>query len=86
MATLPSHLTQNGISVILYEIAMKGNNEESNPQSELSFEKLRTYEGFENVTEEEAQIQIEIIKKLARILHYMYMNEQQMNNDINKEL
>ena len=74
------------MNVILYEIAMKGDKEESNPQSELSFEKLRTYKGFENVTEEEAQIQIEIIRKLARILHYMYMNEQQMNNDKNEEL
>lgn len=65
---------------------MKRNDKVNNPQSELTYEKLKTYDGFENVTEEEAQVQIEIIRKLARILHYMYMNEQQMNNDKNEEL
>ena len=60
---------------------MKSGIEGSNPQSELSFEKLKKYKGFENSTEEEAQKQIEIIKKLAKILYYLYQNEQQMNTN-----
>ena len=63
---------------------MNSSIEGSNPQSELSFEKLKTYKGFENSTEEEAQKQIEIIKKLAKILYCMYMDEQQKNNNQNE--
>ena len=49
-------------------------------KEELTIEKLRAYDGFENSTEAEAIQQIEIVKKLAKILHCMFMNEQQMNN------
>lgn len=58
---------------------MKNDNEVN--KTELTYEKLKKYKGFENSTEQEAIKQIEIIKKLAKILYYMYMNEQQMNNN-----
>ncbi len=53
-------------------------------KTELTYEKLKTYKGFENSTEEEAVKQIEAIKTLAKILYYMYMNEQQENNNQNE--
>lgn len=37
-------------------------------QSNLTPEKLRTFKGFETVSDEEAKVHIEIIKRLARIL------------------
>lgn len=49
-------------------------------KADLTHEKLKQYKGFENSTKEEAIKQIEIIKKLAKILYYMYMNEQKINN------
>ena len=52
-------------------------------KTELTYEKLKTYKGFENVTEAEAVKEIEIIKKLAKILYYMYLKEQK-NGDNKK--
>ena len=52
------------------------NSVNKNSNSELTIEKLRTYKGFENITEEEAQIHIIAIKKLARVLYGIYLNEQ----------
>ena len=52
--------------------------------NELTIEKLRGYKDFENSTEEEAIQQIEIIKKLARILHHLYMHEEQAKNHQNE--
>lgn len=49
-------------------------------KKDLTYEKLKQYKGFENSTEAEAMQQIEIIKRLAKILYYMYMNEQKINN------
>lgn len=43
-----------------------------NSHSELTVEKLRTYKGFETVSEEEALIFIENIKAFAKILFGMY--------------
>lgn len=59
---------------------MKSNKVGNSPKSELNHEKLKTYKGFENTTEEQAEKQIAIIKRLAKILYYLYMNEQQKNN------
>ncbi len=59
---------------------MKGNKVVNSPHSELNHQKLKTYKGFENATEEEAEKQILIIKRLAKILYYLYMNEQQTKN------
>jgi hypothetical protein len=57
---------------------MKTTNRESIPFNEgLTYEKLKTYKGFENITEQEAEREIEIIRRLAKILYYIYMNEQQ---------
>jgi hypothetical protein len=46
-----------------------------NSNSELTVEKLRGYKGFENISEEEAQIHIENIKRYARILLGKYRND-----------
>ncbi len=53
--------------------AKKSVNQNSN--SELTIEKLRTYKGFENFTEEQAQIAILNIKRLAKLLFGMYSND-----------
>ncbi len=68
----------------LWNVAMKNNDRVNLPQSELTYEDLKKYEGFENSTEEEAQKQIDIIKKLAKIMYYMYMNEKQINTNQNE--
>lgn len=52
-----------------------------NSNSELTTEKLRTYKGFENVTDEEAIIHIIAIKKLARVLFGIYLNTKDKNSD-----
>lgn len=52
------------------------NSVKQNSNSELTIEKLRTYKGFENITETEAEIHIIAIKKLARVLYGVYLNEQ----------
>lgn len=44
-------------------------------QTELTYQKLKTYKGFENITEEESVKQIEGIKKLAKILFHLYETE-----------
>lgn len=46
---------------------------------ELTYEKLKTYKGFENSTEEEAEKQIYAIKKLAKILFYLYLSDEHNN-------
>ncbi|HWY09919.1 MAG TPA: hypothetical protein VN026_01275 [Bacteroidia bacterium] len=45
-------------------------------QTELTFEKLKTYKGFENMSEEESTKQIEAIKKMAKVMFHLYENEQ----------
>jgi hypothetical protein len=47
----------------------------------LTYEKLKSYKGFENVTEEEAKNEIQTIKKLARILHFLMLEEQRKENE-----
>jgi hypothetical protein len=54
--------------------------ENQNGRTNLTPEKLRTYKGFENISDDEALIQIEIIKKLARILKGIYIKQNGMNN------
>src|ERR1700740_1854790 len=49
-------------------------------QTELTFETLKQYKGFENVREAEASKQIETIKRLAKVLYYLHINEQNTNN------
>ena len=50
-----------------------------NSNSELTIEKLRTYKGFENFTEEQAQIAIVNIKRLAKILFGIYSKDNPSN-------
>ena len=45
-------------------------------QTELNYEKLKTYKGLEDITEEESAKHIESIKKMAKILFYLHQNEQ----------
>ncbi|MDP2385676.1 MAG: hypothetical protein Q8M29_04855 [Bacteroidota bacterium] len=59
---------------------MKAINQGGEPFNKgLTYEKLKQYKGFENITEEEAEEQITIIKKLAKILYYLYVHEEQKN-------
>ena len=44
--------------------------------NELTTEKLRTYKGFESISEEEAAASVDAIRKLAKILFYLYLNEE----------
>ena len=57
------------------DIAMKKSKVNVSREGELTLEKLRTYKGFENSTEEEAIKQIEVIKRLAKIMYYMYITD-----------
>ena len=41
-------------------------------KEELTIEKLRTYDGFEDVDEEEAKEHIKLIKTFARVLFDIY--------------
>ncbi len=50
-------------------------------QNELTYEQLKKYKGFEDITETQAEKEIETIKRLAKILYYLYINEQQTNNN-----
>lgn len=56
---------------------MKTNERVNNLQAELTYEKLKEYKGFENVTEAESVKIIEGIKQLAKNLFFLYQNEQQ---------
>lgn len=61
-------------------IAMKAKKSvNQNSNSELTIEKLRTYKGFENFTEEQAQIAIINIKRLAKILFGIYSKDNPSN-------
>jgi ribosomal protein S21 len=51
-----------------------------NRQTELTYETLKQYKGFEKTSEVEASKQIETIKRLAKILFYLHLNEQQTIN------
>jgi len=44
-------------------------------KNELTIEKLRTYDGFETVDEEEAEEHIKLIKTFARVLFDIYQQE-----------
>lgn len=50
---------------------------------ELTYEKLKTYKGFENITEAEAEQQIQIIKQLAKLMYCVYIEEQKNSNNEN---
>lgn len=50
-------------------------------QNELTYEQLKKYKGFEDLTETQAEREIENIKRLAKILYYLYINEQQTNDN-----
>ena len=44
-------------------------------KNELTIEKLRTYEGYENIDEEEGKEHIKLIKTFARVLYDIYQQE-----------
>lgn len=44
-------------------------------KQELSIEKLRAYNGFENVSDDEAEEHLKLIKTFARILYDIYQQE-----------
>lgn len=45
-------------------------------KNELIPEKLRSYKGFENCTDEEAEKQIHTIKKFAKVLYHLHREEE----------
>ena len=45
-------------------------------QTELTFETLKQYKGFENISEDQAVKEIDNMKKLAKILFHLHTNEQ----------
>lgn len=53
---------------------MKNNRQVNN---ELTYEHLKKYKGFEDTSEAEAEKQIEFIKRMVKVMYYMYINEQQ---------
>ncbi len=44
-------------------------------KNELTIEKLRNYEGYENIDEEEGKEHIKLIKTFARVLYDIYQQE-----------
>lgn len=51
------------------------------PEMELTYEQLKTFKGYEDLKEEEAEIHIYTLKKLAKILYCMYLNDEQNKKD-----
>lgn len=48
-------------------------------QTELTFVTLKQYKGFENTHEEEAEQQIDFIKRMGKSIYYLYIDEQKQN-------
>lgn len=42
----------------------------------ITYEELKKCEGFENITEAEAEKELETINRIAKMLYYMYMSNQ----------
>ncbi|MEO6303250.1 MAG: hypothetical protein ABIP51_08755 [Bacteroidia bacterium] len=59
---------------------MKANAIVNTAKAELTYEKLKQYKGFENITEAEAQKQIQIIMSFAKVLQLLFIHEQQNEN------
>lgn len=53
-----------------------------NSNSELTIQKLRSYTGFENYSDEQAEIAIQNIRRLAKLLFSMYQNDCASGNPI----
>ncbi len=49
-------------------------------QTELTFVSLKQYKGFENTSETEAEKQIDFIKRMAKVLYYMNIDEQKQTS------
>ena len=60
---------------------MKNNRQVNN---ELTYEYLKKYKGFEGINEADAEKQIEFIKRMAKVMYYMYIDEQQPKNEDNE--
>lgn len=52
---------------------------------ELTIQKLRTYPGLENLSDEEAQERIFALKSLAAIL-FQFLNQRSQKNTLNNKL
>jgi hypothetical protein len=55
---------------------------QENSNKELTIEKLRSYTGFESFSDQQAQIAILNIKRLAKILFSIYQNDNTSENPI----
>jgi hypothetical protein len=51
-------------------------------QTGVTYEELKTFKGFENITEAEAEKELETINRISKILYCMYMKEQNDNNNL----
>ena len=47
---------------------------------EVTYAELKTFKGFENLTEAEAEKELIVINKIARIMYFLYVNEHEPNN------
>lgn len=55
-------------------------------KQELSIEKLRSYNGFENVSDDEAEEHVKLIKTFARILYDIYQQENKKDYELHQRL
>lgn len=53
--------------------------------SELNYEHLKKYKGFEDINEADAEKQIEFIKRMAKVMYYMYIEEQKSKKENNEK-
>lgn len=61
------------------------NSGKATQRGNLTYEKLKTYKGFENITEAEAEKEIENIRRLAKVLHYLALYDQQAKQEQENE-
>lgn len=49
-------------------------------QTGLTYEELKKCKGFENITQAEAEKELEVINRIAKMMYYMYMSNQQQKD------
>ena len=59
---------------------MKKINQDNGLNNPLTYEELKKCKGFENITESEALKELEVINRIAKMMYYMYMNNQQIED------
>ncbi len=54
-------------------------NNKASCSGELTIEKLKTYKGFEHLTDEQAEKELQTINSLIRVLYGIYVEESRKN-------